>query len=149
MARGINKVIVIGNLGADPEVRQLNNEKVVVKLRVATSEAWKDKTTGQLQERTEWHRVAMFDRLGEIAQQYLRKGAKIYIEGRLQTTKWQDQAGHDRYTTEIIAREMQMLDSRRESGGPPPMGQAAPATTSGPAPEPMTVPDGQFDDIPF
>ena len=112
MARGVNKVILVGNLGADPEMRQLNSGKMVARLNIATSEGWKDKATNEFQERTEWHRVSLFDRLAEIAQQYLRKGSKVYIEGRLRTTKWQDQEGRDRYTTEIIGREMQMLDSR-------------------------------------
>jgi single-strand DNA-binding protein len=112
MARGVNKVILVGNLGADPEMRQLNSGKMVARLNIATSEGWKDKNTNEFQERTEWHRVSLFDRLAEIAQQYLRKGSKVYIEGRLRTTKWQDQEGRDRYTTEIVGREMQMLDSR-------------------------------------
>mgnify|MGYP001501406418 CR=1 FL=1 len=120
MARGINKVILVGNLGADPELRHLDNGKAVAKLSLATTDGWKDKMTGQLQERTEWHRVALFDRLAEIAQQYLKKGSKIYIEGRLQTTKWQDNNGVDRYTTEIIGREMQMLDSKGDNNAPPP-----------------------------
>lgn len=112
MARGVNKVILVGNLGGDPEMRQLNSGKMVARLNIATSEGWKDKVTNEFQERTEWHRVSLFDRLAEIAQQYLRKGSKVYIEGRLRTTKWQDQEGRDRYTTEIIGREMQMLDRR-------------------------------------
>lgn len=112
MARGVNKVILVGNLGGDPEMRQLNSGKMVARLNIATSEGWKDKVTNEFQERTEWHRVSLFDRLAEIAQQYLRKGSKVYIEGRLRTTKWQDQEGRDRYMTEIIGREMQMLDSR-------------------------------------
>jgi single-strand DNA-binding protein len=112
MARGINKVILIGNLGRDPEVRYMPSGGAVANLAVATSESWKDKTTGENQERTEWHRVVMFGRLGEIAGEYLKKGSKVYIEGKLQTRKWQGQDGQDRYTTEIVANEMQMLDSR-------------------------------------
>jgi single-strand DNA-binding protein len=117
MARGINKVILIGNLGADPEVRYTPSGSAVATVNIATSETWKDKQTGEAQERTEWHRVVFFNRLAEIAGEYLRKGSKIYLEGRLQTRKWQDQAGQDRYTTEIVAGEMQMLDGRGESGG--------------------------------
>lgn len=117
MARGgINKVILIGNLGADPEMRYMPSGSAVANLRLATSESWKDKQSGQQQERTEWHRVVLFGRLGEIAGEYLRKGSKVYIEGSLRTSKWQGQDGQDRYTTEIVAREMQMLDSRAGSG---------------------------------
>ena len=115
MARGVNKVILIGNLGIDPEVRYMPSGGAVANLRIATSENWKDKQTGEMQERTEWHRVVMFGRLAEIAGEYLKKGAKIYVEGRLQTRKWQGQDGQDRYTTEIVANDMQMLDTR--SGG--------------------------------
>jgi len=115
MARGINKVILIGNLGADPETRAMPSGMTVANIRVATSENWKDKQSGENKERTEWHSVAMFGRLGEIAGEYLKKGSKVYIEGSLRTRKWQDKSGNDRYTTEIIANEMQMLDSR--SGG--------------------------------
>ncbi len=148
MARGINKVIIVGNLGAAPDARTSTSGKAIVRISVATSEAWKDKTTGQLQERTEWHRVVMFDRLGEIAQQYLSKGSKVYIEGRLQTSKWQDDQGNDRYTTEIVGREMQMLDSRREGESSRPMG-AAQAAPMPPSPEAATAPVFQDDDIPF
>ncbi len=116
MARGINKVILIGNLGRDPETRYTQGGSAVTNLRVATAESWKDKQTGEQQERTEWHSVVCFARLGEIAGEYLRKGSKIYIEGRLQTRKWQDKEGHDRYSTEIVANEMQMLDSRGGGG---------------------------------
>ncbi|MGC1853997.1 MAG: single-stranded DNA-binding protein [Candidatus Aquirickettsiella sp.] len=113
MAKGINKVILIGNLGADPEIRHMPNGAAVANINLATSESWKDKNTGELQERTEWHRVVLFQRLAEIVAEYLKKGSKVYIEGRLQTRKWQDKTtGQDRYTTEIIANEMQMLDSR-------------------------------------
>lgn len=117
MARGINKVILVGNLGRDPEMRYTPNGSAVANLAIATSESWKDKQTGENQERTEWHRVVMFSRLGEIAGEYLKKGSKVYIEGKLQTNKWQDKEGNDRYTTEIIANEMQMLDSRGGGSG--------------------------------
>ena len=117
MARGINKVILIGNLGQDPDVKYMPNGGAVANVTVATSESWKDKNTGEMQERTEWHRVVFFRRLAEIAGEYLKKGSKVYIEGKLQTRKWQDQQGNDRYTTEIIANEMQMLDSRGGGGG--------------------------------
>jgi single-strand DNA-binding protein len=112
MARGINKVILVGNVGGDPEVRYLPNGSAVTSLSVATSESWKDKNTGEKQERTEWHRVVCFNRLGEIAGEYVRKGSKLYVEGSLRTRKWQDQQGQDKYTTEIIASEVQMLDSK-------------------------------------
>lgn len=112
MARGVNKVILIGNLGKDPEVRYMPSGGAVANLTVATSESWKDKKTGENQEKTEWHRVVMFNRLGEIAGEYLKKGSKIYLEGKLQTRKWQNKDGQDQYTTEIVANEMQMLDSR-------------------------------------
>jgi single-strand DNA-binding protein len=112
MARGINKVILIGNVGGDPDVRYLPNGNPVTTLSIATSETWKDKQTGEKQDRTEWHRVVFFNRLGEIAGEYVKKGTKIYIEGSLRTRKWQDQQGQDRYTTEIIGNEMQLLDSR-------------------------------------
>src|SRR6056297_1513262 len=112
MARGINKVILIGNLGADPEVRYTPANTAVCNISVATTDQLRDKQTGEQQEKTEWHRVVMFNRLGEIAGEYLKKGSKVYIEGRLQTRKWQGQDGQDRYTTEIVANEMQMLDSR-------------------------------------
>jgi len=112
MARGVNKVILVGNLGADPEVRYMPSGNAVTNVTLATSESWNDKQTGQQQERTEWHRVVFFNRLAEIAGEYLRKGSKVYVEGSLRTRKWQDQSGQDRYTTEIVASEMQMLDSR-------------------------------------
>jgi single-strand DNA-binding protein len=115
-SRGVNKVILVGNLGQDPEIRQSPNGSVVATLNVATGEAWKDQQ-GQLQERTEWHRVVMFGRTAEIARDYLRKGSKLYLEGRLQTRKWQDKNGQDRYTTEIVASEMQMLDRAGGEGG--------------------------------
>jgi single-strand DNA-binding protein len=117
MARGINKVILIGNLGADPEVRYMPSGNAVTNVNLATSDSWKDKQSGQMQERTEWHRVVFFNRLAEIAGEYLRKGSKVYIEGYLRTRKWQGQDGQDRYTTEIVASEMQMLDGRGGEGG--------------------------------
>jgi single-strand DNA-binding protein len=112
VAKGVNKVILIGNLGADPEVRAMPSGVAVTNLSLATSESWKDKQTGETQEKTEWHRVVLFARLAEIAAQYLKKGSKVYIEGSIRTSKWQDQAGQDRYTTEIVGNTMQMLDSR-------------------------------------
>lgn len=123
MARGVNKVILIGNLGSDPEVRYTPSGSAVANVNLATSETWRDKQTGELQDRTEWHRVVFFNRLAEIVGEYLRKGSKIYIEGTLRTRKWTDKNGIDRYTTEIIANEMHILDSRstgsssQESGG--------------------------------
>jgi single-strand DNA-binding protein len=124
MARGINKVILIGNLGADPETRAMPSGTTVANLRVATSESWRDKQTGEQQERTEWHRVALFGRLAEIAGEYLRKGSQVYIEGSLRTRKWQDKQGNERYSTEIVGNELQMLGGR---GGAAAGG--APATT--------------------
>lgn len=112
MARGINKVIIVGNVGGDPEVRYMANGNAVTTLSIATSESWKDKQTGEKQERTEWHRAVCFNRLGEIAGEYIRKGSKVYVEGSIRTRKWQDQQGVDRYTTEIIVAELQMLDSK-------------------------------------
>ena len=117
MARGINKVILIGNLGQDPDTKAMPSGMTVCNLRIATSESWKDKQTGEMKEQTEWHSVAMFGRLAEIAGEYLRKGSQVYIEGRLRTRKWQDKEGKDRYTTEIVANEMQMLGSRGGMGG--------------------------------
>jgi single-strand DNA-binding protein len=116
MARGINKVILVGNLGADPETRYMPSGKAVTNIRIATSEGWKDKQTGDQQERTEWHSIVLYDKLGEISAEYLRKGSQVYIEGSLRTRKWQDKEGKDRYTTEIIAREMQMLGGRGGGG---------------------------------
>lgn len=117
MARGINKVILIGNLGQDPEVRFTPSGTAVANLSLATSDTWMDKQTGQRQERTEWHRIVLFNKTAEIAQQYLKKGSKVYIEGRLQTRKWQDQNGQDKFSTEVVANDMQMLDSRGGGGG--------------------------------
>ncbi|HTD10971.1 MAG TPA: single-stranded DNA-binding protein [Steroidobacteraceae bacterium] len=116
MARGINKVILIGNLGADPETRAMPSGTTVANLRIATSESWRDKQSGEQQERTEWHRVALFGRLAEIAGEYLRKGSQVYIEGSLRTRKWQDKQGNDRYSTEIIGNELQMLGGRGGAG---------------------------------
>ena len=112
MARGVNKVILIGNLGADPETRAMPSGTTVANLRIATSESWRDKQTGEQQERTEWHRVALFGRLAEVAGEYLRKGSQVYIEGSLRTRKWQDKQGNDRYSTEIVGNDMQMLGGR-------------------------------------
>ncbi|MFO8024782.1 single-stranded DNA-binding protein [Thiohalophilus sp.] len=154
MARGINKVILVGNLGRDPEVRYSANGAAIANVSIATSESWKDKNTGEQVEKTEWHRVVMFRRLAEIAGEYLKKGSKVYIEGKLQTRKWQGQDGQDRYTTEIVANEMQMLDSRGGSAsfdnnygsGSSSQGQGGSSGDSQPEPVPM----GDFDDdIPF
>ena len=121
MAGSVNKVILVGNLGADPEIRRLNSGDPVVNMRIATSESWRDKQSGERKEKTEWHNVVIFnDQLAKVAEQYLKKGAKVYIEGQIQTRKWQDQTGNDRYTTEIVLQkyrgELQMLDSRGEGG---------------------------------
>jgi single-strand DNA-binding protein len=122
MAGSVNKVILVGNLGADPEIRRLNSGDPVVNLRIATSETWRDKQSGERREKTEWHNVVIFnDNLAKVAEQYLKKGAKVYLEGQLQTRKWQDQTGQDRYTTEVVLQkfrgELQMLDARGEGGG--------------------------------
>ncbi|MDX1512501.1 MAG: single-stranded DNA-binding protein [Gammaproteobacteria bacterium] len=119
MARGINKAILVGNLGADPETRYTASGAAVTNIRLATTDAWKDRESGEQQERTEWHRVVFFGRLAEIAAEYLRKGSQVYIEGRIQTRKWQGQDGQDRWTTEIVASEMQMLGGRGGGGGYP------------------------------
>lgn len=131
MARGINKVILIGNLGADPEVRQTANGLAVANLSIATTETWLDKQSGERRENTEWHRVVLFGRTAEVAQQYLRKGSQVYIEGRLQTRKWQDQQGQDRYTTEIICADMQMLGGRGGQSGPADDGDYAGRVSAG------------------
>jgi single-strand DNA-binding protein len=117
MARGVNKVILVGNLGQDPETRAMPSGKAVTNVRLATSESWRDKNTGEQKEQTEWHTVVFFDRLAEIAAEYLRKGSQVYVEGKLRTRKWQDKSGNDRYSTEIVANEMQMLGSRAGGGG--------------------------------
>src|SRR5579863_10322683 len=131
MARGINKVILIGNLGADPETRAMPSGTTVANLRVATSESWRDKQSGEQQERTEWHRVALFGRLAEIAAEYLRKGSQVYIEGSLRTRKWQDKRGNERYSTEIVGNEMQMLGGRSRAGEGAPAGAGGGAAASG------------------
>lgn len=142
MARGVNKVILIGNLGNDPEVRYTPNGSAIANISLATSEIWKDKQTGDNQERTEWHRVVFFNRLAEIVGEFLKKGAKIFVEGSLRTRKWQDKNGMDRYTTEIIASNMQILDSRQA-------GSADYSNNSSSSHEPMTTVDDFDDDIPF
>jgi len=126
MARGVNKVIIIGNLGADPESRAMPSGASVANLRIATTESWRDKQSGEQQERTEWHRVALFGRLAEVASEYLRKGSQVYIEGSLRTRKWQDKQGNERYTTEIVANDMQMLGGRGGGGGGGGSGGGAP-----------------------
>lgn len=140
MARGVNKVIIVGNLGNDPESKYLPSGGAVTNISVATSESWKDKNTGQQQERTEWHRVVFFNRLAEIAGEYLRKGSKVYLEGSLRTRKWQAQDGSDRYSTEIVASEMQMLDGRGDNAGgfaPQAGGQAMAPQQQAPQAQPM------------
>ncbi|NNC99471.1 MAG: single-stranded DNA-binding protein [Gammaproteobacteria bacterium] len=152
MARGINKVILVGNLGNDPEVRYASNGSAIANISVATTDSWKDKNTGEQQEKTEWHRVVMFNRLGEIAGEYLKKGSQVYIEGRLQTRKWQDQSGQDKYTTEIVANEMQMLGGRGggESSGGYQAPRQAPAAQAAPKAAAQSAPSNDFDDdIPF
>ena len=156
MARGVNKVILVGNLGADPETKYTAGGAAITNIRVATSESWRDKQTGENQERTEWHRVVFFSRLAEIAGEYLRKGSQVYIEGKLRTNKWQDQSGQDRYSTDIVADEMQMLGSRSGGGVARPAQQQQqpggfrenkPAQPQQPAP---AADDGfTDDDIPF
>lgn len=158
MARGINKVILVGNLGRDPEIRYVPNGGAVANLNIATSESWRDKGTGEKQERTEWHRVVFFGKLAEVAGEYLKKGAQIYVEGRLQTRKWQDKSGQDRYTTEIVGNDLQMLGGRGGAGASdgPPMdmpyessgsGSAAQQTQS--SPSSSGGKDDFDDDIPF
>ena len=151
--RGVNKVILLGNLGKDPEVKYMPNGNAVANITLATSETWNDKSTGEKQEKTEWHRVVFFGKLAEIVGQYLKKGSKVYIEGNLQNRKWQDQGGQDSYTTEVvvdIGGTMQMLDSRGGEGGFAPAQQSAPAQKSAKAqPAPAMVDDAFDDDIPF
>lgn len=157
--RGVNKVILIGNLGRDPEVKYMPSGDAITNISIATSESWKDKNTGDPVERTEWHRVVFFRRLAEIAGEYLKKGSKVYIEGRLQTRKWQGQDGQDRYTTEIVANEMQMLDSRGAAGSdstsynqgasvPQPSDSAPQPSANVPQSAPAGIDDFD-DDIPF
>jgi len=156
MARGINKVILVGNLGADPETRYTASGAAITNVRLATSESWRDKQSGETQERTEWHRVVFFNRLAEIAGEYLRKGSQVYIEGSLRTRKWQGQDGQDRYTTEIVANEMQMLGGRGSEVGARPaqsgFRDSQPAAQSRGADQSASEPaDDSFaeDDIPF
>jgi single-strand DNA-binding protein len=151
---GINKVILVGNLGAKPEVKYASNGNAITNLSVATSESWTDKNTGQKQEKTEWHRVSLFGKLAEIAGQYLDKGSKVYVEGKLQTRKWQDKSGADRYTTEVVVSgfngTLQMLDRRDDVGGASQQSAPAPRALT-PAADPITPVDnsGFDDDIPF
>ena len=150
MARGINKVILVGNLGADPDTRYMPSGKAVTNIRIATSESWKDKQTGDQQERTEWHTVVLFDKLGEIAAEYLRKGSQVYIEGSLRTRKWQDKEGKDRYSTEVVARDMQMLGGRGGAGGERGEQRSSRPMPEDRAPAPVSNEGGEFDDdIPF
>lgn len=146
-SRGVNKVILVGNCGQDPECKYMPNGNAVTNITVATSESWKDKQTGQQQERVEWHKLVFFNRLAEIAGEYLRKGSKVYIEGSLRTRKWQGQDGQDRYTTEVVASEMQMLDSRQDSApAPAPAAQqAAPQQPQVAPPKPGHYPNDQQD----
>jgi single-strand DNA-binding protein len=159
MARGVNKVILVGNLGKDPETRYMPNGKAVTNFSIATSESWKDKQTGEQREQTEWHNIVMYDRLAEIAAEYLKKGSQVYIEGKLRTRKWQDKEGRDRYTTEINCNEMQMLGSRQGGGGGGGMGGGGGDYSRGEAPS-KSAPAGAGsrapadespfdDDIPF
>lgn len=148
MARGVNKVILVGNLGKDPEVRYTPDGRAVANLTIATSESWKDKNSGENVEKTEWHRIVMFQRLAEIAGEYLRKGSKIYLEGKLQTRKWQDKtSGQDRYTTEIVADSMQMLDSK--GAGATGSNPSFEKSSGSSAPEAAPALDTFEDDIPF
>ena len=144
MARGINKVIIVGNLGQDPDTRYMPSGSAVTNFTVATNESWKDKATGEQKDRTEWHKVATFNRLAEISAEYLRKGSQVYIEGKLRTRKWQDKSGNDRWTTEIVADEMQMLGGRSGGGSAPMGGDPGPASAP---PKPSS--DEFDDDIPF
>ena len=150
MARGVNKVILVGNLGNDPDTKYMPSGSAVTNLSVATNESWKDKQTGEQKDRTEWHRVAMFGRLAEIAAEYLRKGSQVYIEGKLRTRKWQDQQGNDKYSTEIIADEMQMLGGRSGGGAPALGGGGSGGPPPGPPSQGSGGSSGDFDDdIPF
>jgi single-strand DNA-binding protein len=152
----VNKVILVGNLGADPETKYLPSGDAVTNIRVATTDRWKDKTSGEMKEATEWHRIAFFGRLAEIAGEYLKKGSQVYVEGRIRTRKWQDKEGQDRYSTEIVADTMQMLGSRAGSGEPrgeprgEPVGQkASEPKGAAPAKKPAGKFDDMEDDIPF
>ena len=150
MARGINKVILVGNCGKDPETRYMPSGGAVTNISIATSEGWKDKQTGETRERTEWHNVVFFNRLAEIAGEYLKKGSQIYVEGSLRTRKWQDKEGKDRYTTEIVANEMQMLGSRSGGGDNTNYSQErSSSSSSAREPAPAMADDSFDDDIPF
>jgi single-strand DNA-binding protein len=151
MARGVNKVILVGNLGRDPEVKYSASGAAIANVTVATSESWNDKQTGEKQERTEWHRVVFFRRLAEIVGEYLHKGSQVYIEGKLQTRKWQDQNGQDRYTTEIVASDMQMLGSRGDSADYPQQNTGFRKNQPAKQSADQTETDDSFadDDIPF
>ena len=146
MSRGVNKVILVGNLGQKPDMKYTQSNTAVANLSLATSESWKDKDSGDLKTKTEWHRVVYFGKLAEIAEQYLDKGSKVYVEGKLQTRKWQDQAGNDRYTTEVLGQELTMLDSRGDSSGP-----SFENNNSGMSEEDVNQDNGEFseEDIPF
>ena len=150
MARGVNKVILVGTCGKDPETRYMPSGGAVTSISVATNESWKDKQTGEKQERTEWHNITFFGRLAEIAGEYLKKGSQVYIEGSLRTEKWQDKQGQDRYTTKIIASEMQMLGSRSGGGGDTSWNQQASNAPAQPPSPASTPPVDDFDDdVPF
>jgi single-strand DNA-binding protein len=149
MARGINKVILVGHLGQDPEVKYMPSGSAVANVSIATTESWKDKTTGEKQDRTEWHRVVFFARLAEIVGEYLRKGSQVYVEGRLQTRKWQDKNGQDRYSTEIIAAEMQMLGGRGGGGSGSADFSSSNEAPAGNVSEAGGRDEGFDDDIPF
>ena len=149
MARGVNKVILVGNLGADPETRYMPSGGAVTNINIATSKSWKDKNTGDQQERTEWHRVVFFNRLAEIAAEYLRKGSQVYVEGELRTRKWQDRDGNDRWTTEIVADEMQMLGGRPGAAPSAPMPARGGAEPAEPAAAAAAASNDLDDDIPF
>ena len=162
MARGINKAILIGNLGNDPDIRYTASGTAIANISLATAESWRDKNSGEQQERTEWHRIVFFGRLAEVVGEYLRKGSQIYVEGRIQTRKWQDKEGNDRYSTEVVANEMQMLGGRGGSGAGAPMNPdnqarapearntAPPPDKPAPAARPGAAPADDFDDdIPF
>ena len=146
MSRGVNKVILVGNLGQKPDMKYTQSNIAVANLSLATSESWKDKDSGDLKTKTEWHRVVYFGKLAEIAEQYLDKGSKVYVEGKLQTRKWQDQAGNDRYTTEVRGQELTMLDSRGDSSG-----SSFENNNSGMSEENVNQDNGEFseEDIPF
>ena len=146
MSRGVNKVILVGNLGQKPDMKYTQSNTAVANLSLATSESWKDKDSGDLKTKTEWHRVVYFGKLAEIAEQWLDKGSKVYVEGKLQTRKWQDQAGNDRYTTEVLGQELTMLDSRGDSSG-----SSFENNNSGMSEEDVNQDNGEFseEDIPF